>query len=580
MTVTPNGPPHARVVPPVASPLVDKHAEKLTAALAAIASRGYWSAYPESPSPRVYGEGKAEAGRAAYEAHLGKPFRLGQPGADGWVGEEVSPYGPVLGVTYEHLSPDALIAAATAALPGWRDAGPAIRAAVCLEIIDRINERSFEIAHAVMHTTGQAFVMAFQAGGPHAQDRALEAVAYAYAEQTRHAATAVWEKPQGKRPPLRMEKTFTPVSRGVALVIAPTTFPTWNSYPGLFASLASGNTVIVKPHPGAVLPLAITVSIARDVLSENGFDPNAVLLAAEAGGERLARVLAVRPEVKIIDFTGSTAFGEWLEDHARQARVYTEKAGVNMVLIESTDDYAGLLANLAFSLVLYSGQMCTTPQDLLMPATGVRTEAGTKSPGDFAAGLGAAIDKALGEDAQAVELLGAIVNDGVLGRLDGAATRARGTGRVAVASRVVEHPAFPAARVRTPLLVMADAAGDDIAQECFGPVAFLATAPDAAACLEVFRRVVRAKGALTASVYSIDAGYLAAAREAALDVGVALSENLTSGVYVNQTAAFSDFHATGANPAANASYTDGDFVAGRFRIIETRRHLPAASSPE
>ena len=30
--------------------------------------------------------------------------------------------------------------------------------------------------------------MAFQAGGPHAQDRALEAIAYAYAEMTRHAA--------------------------------------------------------------------------------------------------------------------------------------------------------------------------------------------------------------------------------------------------------------------------------------------------------------------------------------------------------------------------------------------------------
>ena len=27
-----------------------------------------------------------------------------------------------------------------------------------------------------MHTTGQGFVMAFQAGGPHAQDRGLEAV--------------------------------------------------------------------------------------------------------------------------------------------------------------------------------------------------------------------------------------------------------------------------------------------------------------------------------------------------------------------------------------------------------------------
>src|SRR5499427_3420400 len=149
--------------------LVAKHSERLKAALAAIAGRGYWSAYPESPSPRVYGEGTAEAGKAAFEGHLSKRFPLGQPGADGWVGDETSPYRVDLGVSYEHLSADALIGAATAALPGWRAVGPRVRAAVCLEILDQINARSFEIAHAVMHTSGQAFVMAFQAGGTHAQ---------------------------------------------------------------------------------------------------------------------------------------------------------------------------------------------------------------------------------------------------------------------------------------------------------------------------------------------------------------------------------------------------------------------------
>ena len=56
---------------PTLAALVGKHAERLNAALAAIAGRGYWSAYPESPSPRVYGEGTAEAGKAAFEAHLG-----------------------------------------------------------------------------------------------------------------------------------------------------------------------------------------------------------------------------------------------------------------------------------------------------------------------------------------------------------------------------------------------------------------------------------------------------------------------------------------------------------------------------
>jgi acyl-CoA reductase-like NAD-dependent aldehyde dehydrogenase len=234
--------------------------------------------------------------------------------------------------------------------------------------------------------------------------------------------------------------------------------------------------------------------VAREVLAESGFDPNAVLLAAEAPDERLAAALAVRPEVKIVDFTGSTAFGDWLEEHARQARVYTEKAGVNMVLIESTGDYAGMLANLAFSLVLYSGQMCTTPQDLLVPAAGIGTNQGHKEVAEIAADLGAAIDTLLGPDAQAVELLGAIVNDDVLSRLDAAAARAAGAGRVAVPSRAVGHPAFPAARVRTPLVVSASApaasAGadvDEIASECFGPVSYLVSTPDAAAAVELFR---------------------------------------------------------------------------------------------
>ena len=70
-----------------------------------------------------------------------------------------------------------------------------------------------------------------------------------------------------------MEKTFTVVPRGVALVIGCNTFPTWNSWPGLFASLVTGNPVVVKPHPAAVLPLAITVQVCQEVLAEAGFDP-------------------------------------------------------------------------------------------------------------------------------------------------------------------------------------------------------------------------------------------------------------------------------------------------------------------
>jgi phenylacetic acid degradation protein paaN len=544
----------------------------LTRALTAIRERTYWSAYPENL--KAYGEEGTQSaadGKAAFDAYLGTPFPLEQAGTDGEVRGERSPYGLDLGISYPHPDVDALLGAAQEGIPAWRDAGAAGRAGVVLEILHRVNARSHEMAQAVMHTSGQAYAMAFQAGGPHAQDRALEAVAYAYAEMIRHAPEAVWEKPQGKRPPQRMTKKFTVVPRGVALVIGCNTFPTWNSYPGLFASLVTGNAVVVKPHPRAVLPLAITVAVAREVLAEAGYSPDLVTLAAENEGEGLAKVLALRPEVKVIDYTGSTAFGTWLEQNAHQAAVFTEKAGVNAVVLDSTDDYQGMLANLAFSLSLYSGQMCTTPQNLLVPREGITADGERKSVDGFAADLAAAVDGLLGDEARATALLGAVVNEGVLERVE----HAPSYGKVVLASRAIAHPDFPGATVRTPTVVQVDQADrDTYLQECFGPVAFLVTTDSTDESIRIFRDSVREHGAITAAVYSTDEKVLQATEDAALDAGVALSCNLTETVYVNQSAAFSDFHATGANPAANSALTDAAYVANRFRIVQSRRHLP------
>ncbi len=452
-------------------------------------------------------------------------------------------------------------------MPAWRDAGPEIRTAIGIEILTRINARSFEFAHAVMHTSGQAFVMAFQAGGAHAHERGLEAIAYAYDAMTQVPTSVSWEKARSKGEPQRLAKTFTIVPRGVALVIGCSTFPTWNSYPGFFASLVTGNPVIVKPHPHAVLPLALTVGVARDVLTEYGFDPNLITLAVDGTGETVASTLAMHPDVRVIDYTGSTSYGEWLEANALQARVFTEKAGVNCVVIDSTDDLNGLAANLAYSLSLYSGQMCTTPQTIFIPRAGIETESGPASVTDVVSALGSALDDLLGDPARAVNMLGAIVDDAVLRRLDEAST----AGEVLIKSRAIEHPEFAAARVRTPLVVRAAADADAYRHECFGPIAFIVETADTAASLDAWRRIVEASGSLTASVYTTDADVLAAAHAVALDTGVSMSSNLTADTYVNQTVAFSDYHGTGANRAANATLTDLAFVADRFRIVETRR---------
>lgn len=548
----------------------ERHQPQLEQALAAAALRGYWSPFAESPSPRNYGETANDDGRAAFEALRGKPFPLNLHDADGTVGGEKSPYGFDLGITYPHVPAAKLVAASKRALQDWRRAGPQAWVGVSLEILARLNKLSFEMAYAVQHTTGQGFMMAFQAGGPHAQDRGFEAVAYAWQEMSRIPGVAIWEKPQGKNDPIRMEKHFTVVPRGVALVIGCSTFPTWNGYPGLFASLATGNTVIVKPHPGAILPLALTVKVAREVLQEAGFDPDVVLLAAHTAEEDTARQLALDPAVKIIDFTGSTANGDWLENNARQALVYTEKAGVNQVIIDSAADLKGVARNLAFSLALYSGQMCTAPQNIYVPRDGIQTPEGRVSFDEVAAALGAAVDKLGADAAKAVELTGAIQNEGIVERIE----KARALGLPVVAdSKTLTHPQFENARVRTPLLLRAEAGNPAISQEWFGPIAFVVATDSTAHSIQIARDSVIEHGALSLSAYTTSNDVAEQVQEAAEESGVSLSLNLTGAVFVNQTAAFSDFHGTGANPAANAALSDSAYVSNRFRVVQTRRHI-------
>ena len=535
----------------------------------AIDTRVYWSPFPEMPSGKAYGETANDDGNAAFQARLKKPFALDLPGIVGGTGTEVSPYGFPLEITYPKVALDPLFDAIHSAGQGWQSADPKVWTGAALEILHRLNRCSFEIAYSIMHTTGQAFMMAFQAGGPHAQDRGLEAVAYAWTEMNRIPKTAYWEKPQGKNEPLKIQKRYRIVPRGVGLVIGCCTFPNWNSYPGLFASLATGNCVVVKPHPNAILPLAITVEIARHVVREAGFDPNVVTLVAHDPDDETPQRLAQRSEVKLIDFTGSSEHGEWLEGAARQALVYTEKAGVNSIIIDSTADFKGMTRNIAFSLSLYSGQMCTAPQNIFIPKDGIDTPEGHRSFDQVASGVVEAINRLLSDPARAVEILGAIQNSSVLDRIE----RARGLGKILLDRQSMNHSQFPPANIRTPLLVQIDASDESkFMREFFGPISFVIATDDTPHSMALAGKAAIEQGALTMAVYSVNDSVLNQVNEVAAKTGVALSCNLTGEVYVNQSAAFSDFHGTGANPSANAALTDSAFVSGRFRVVQTRAH--------
>lgn len=548
--------------------MFERHQEKLEQACKAARTRGYWSAYKEMPSPRVYGENAQDDGIKAFQSHLGKAFDIDQPSTGEKLGDEVGPFGVELNVKYPAPDVEAMMAAAKAAMPAWRKLGPKGRAGVCMEILDRLNKKSFELAFSVMHTTGQAFMMAFQAGGAHAQDRGLEAVAYGYDEMMRHPEQAHWEKPQGKNPALVLSKKFTAVGRGVALMVGCATFPTWNGYPGLFASLITGNAVIVKPHPSGVLPLALSVRVVREVLSEAGIDPNLVCLAVDSLAAPITKEFALHPDTKIIDFTGSSAFGNWLEDNAKQAEVYTEKAGVNAIIIDDFDDVKGIARNLSFTFSLFSAQMCTTPQNIFIPKDGIDVNGERMSFDEVASIIAGGVEKFLSVPERAVEVLGAIQNPAVLERME----EAKKLGDVILDSTAIDHPMFKGIKCHTPLIIKIDGADvEKYSEELFGPIFFFIATDSTQDSIDKMRSSISEHGAITCGLYSKHESVIEAVEEAAIEAGVNLSINLTGGVFVNQSAAFSDFHATGANPAANAALTDGHFVSGRFRVIQSRR---------
>lgn len=542
--------------------------ERLEAAYAAQQSRTYFAAWPESP--RAYAEDGMAQGLSAFQSLLTQNFtELLQDGSQGWVGDEVSPYMMTgLGVQYPQFAPEVLIANAKSAQKVWSKTPADVRAAVLLDALDRVALRFFEIAYATMHTTGQSFMMSFQASGPHANDRALEVLSMAYHELNRFPSDVTWVKNMGKFD-LTLQKNYKAIPKGVALVIGCSTFPTWNTVPGLFGSLMTGNASIVKPHPKSVLPIAIVVAEMQKALLAAGLPASVVQLGVDTLDHPITKKLAEDSAIKLIDYTGGSAFGDYIES-LQGKTVFTEKAGVNSVILDSVADANAVFGNLAFAASLYSGQMCTAPQNIFVSAEGVKTADGHLSYDDVVAGIANAV-KGLAENPKmGAGTLGAIQNDVTSSRVK--SVEAAAGSSVALSSMNIVNPEFPDARTASPTVIAVDASDEKSwKHECFGPIVFVVKTDSAAQSLTLTADSAAELGAITCSCYSTDNDLMVEVEDAMNAVFTPVSFNFSGAAFVNQHAAFSDFHVTGGNPSGNASFTDSQYVNRRFVWVGNRK---------
>ncbi len=228
---------------------------------------------------------------------------------------------------------DAAVAAAKAALPGWRSLSALERAACLRRMGDLVAQRASELAEIETRDNGKIIV-----------DTVVEVPACAQMWWY-HAGAA--DKLHGDTIEISPQSfNFTrrePI--GVIGVIIP-----WNSPLSLFsakvaAPLAAGNTVVVKPAEQA----ACSCLALAPLFAEAGFPPGVVNIVSGLG-EEAGDALVRHPDVGRITFTGST----------ETARAISAAA-------------AGSLKQLAFELGGKSPNIVFADADLDAAAVGVST---------------------------------------------------------------------------------------------------------------------------------------------------------------------------------------------------------------
>jgi len=526
-------------------------------------NRTFNSFYEENP--RRYPEDAASKGDSEYQKHLGGEFKE-IPGTEYKAASEVSPFtGDLLNISYPSKSVDTFITAAQQGRSALSALTVDKRFEVLKASLESLKERFFELAYATMHTTGQSFMMSFQASGPHAADRALEAMVASYLELSTYPEKVDWIKDFGKFE-LSIKKDFIPISKGIGLVIGCSTFPTWNSVTAIYANLMCGNSVIVKPHPASVLPMAIVVSEIKKAATSFSINEDIIQMATDTLDEPITKEFTEHDEIALIDYTGGNTFGDYIESLEGKV-TFTEKAGVNCCILDSVKDINKVAGNIAFSVSLYSGQMCTAPQNIFIPEDGIKNGEEHLSYEETVSAIKNAIVGLVENPKAGPGTLGAIQSESTLNRVNKFNTKED----VLLNSKKGSNPEFENARMATPMIIEKDSSNySEYAEECFGPILFIVKTKSSEESIKIAQKLAQQKGALTCLCYSTNEQLVQVVKTTMNNAFVPVSFNFSGAGFVNQHAAFSDLHVTGGNPAGNATFTNSEYVSKRFVWVGNR----------
>jgi succinate-semialdehyde dehydrogenase/glutarate-semialdehyde dehydrogenase len=246
---------------------------------------------------------------------------------------------------------DRAIAAAKAAFPKWRDAGPDFRSGILLKASALLHQRADEIGR----------VMTLEEGKP---------LGEAVGEVHRAATLLQWDTEEGRRaygriipsgPDEILSVRLTPVGPVGAFV--PWNFPAGGPMRKIAAALAAGNSIVIKPSeevPG-------TVWLIAKAFEEAGLPPG-VLNVLFGVPDEISRKVIADPAIRFVAFTGSVPVGRHIAGLAAAAMkpAIMELGGHAPVIVCADTDPVRAARTAVRAKIANAGQVCTSPSRFLV----------------------------------------------------------------------------------------------------------------------------------------------------------------------------------------------------------------------
>jgi 1-pyrroline-5-carboxylate dehydrogenase len=384
------------------------------------------------------------------------------------------------------------IAAAAAAFETWKRTSAEERAALILDVADRIRSRRDDFNALLVLEVGKPWV---EADADTAE--AIDFLEFYAREALRY------DTPPPLVPAPGEDNRLAYVPLGVGIVIPPWNFAFAIMAGMTAAAVVAGNTVVLKPSSDSPVIAAVFV----DLLHEAGLPPGVVNFVP-GSGRTIGDALVGHPQTRFVAFTGSKEVGLHINELAAKTqpgqiwikRVVAEMGGKDSIVVAADADLDAAADGIVASAFGFSGQKCSACSRAIVERS-VAAELERKIAERVAR-------LSVGDPSERGTAVGPVINEGAMRSILGYIEKGLAEGgRLVMGGKRAPGAGF----TLEPTVIAGVAPRATISlEEIFGPVLALIEAADFSDALAIANNT---EFGLTGAVYSSDDAKLERARD-------------------------------------------------------------------